>query len=276
MVQVNSGMNMSLLLLKMGFMGYGNEPPGPSHERHDFLTLTQFAGVMETPFWSVIMVHFGSSCGLSDQKTIRVLIVDDHRITREGLRRIFFSDRSLEVVGEASDGREAVIMTERLAPDVITMDVRMPVMDGVAATRQIKNRYPDAAVMMLSLFDDEKVREAFDAGASGYVLKDSDSEHIISAVHQAHRGEFPLSPVLVNRIFSELPGLLKGQQASTLSKRQLQILRLIAEGHSSSIIAGRIYSSQSTIKREIRQILRILGAFDRAQAVSKAIQMKLI
>jgi DNA-binding NarL/FixJ family response regulator len=112
--------------------------------------------------------------------------------------------------------------------------------------------------------------------ASGYVLKDIDSEDIISAVHQAHNGEYPLSPVLVNRIFSELPRLMKGQQVSTLSKRQLQILTLVAEGRNSKVIAGKIFTSQSTIKREIRQILEFLGVVDRAAAVSKAINLKLI
>jgi DNA-binding NarL/FixJ family response regulator len=209
-------------------------------------------------------------------KTLRVLLVDDHQIAREGLRRMLVSDKSISVVGEAGNGAQAVALTKTLSPDVITMDVRMPVMDGITATRQIKSTFPNTKVIMLSLFAEENVREAFEAGASGFILKESDSESIIEAVHQAKDGLYPMSPLLITHMMTDFPRLLAGQKTGVLSDRQKTILKLISEGLSSGDIALRIFISQSTAKREIRTILQLLEAKDRAQAVSKAVQQELI
>ncbi|AKG54235.1 two-component response regulator [Dehalogenimonas sp. WBC-2] len=214
---------------------------------------------------------------VNTNRCCRVLLVDDHQIAREGLKRILVSDRSIEVVGEAGNGSQAITMAGTLFPDVITMDIRMPGMDGIAATRQIVSQFPSAKVVMLSLFADDHVQEAFEAGASGFILKESDSESIIEAVHQANNGYYPVSPVLIKRIISDFPALLMGQKKDGgLTGRHLEVLRLISEGYNSKQIATMIFTSQSTAKREIRQILQILQAKDRAQAVSKAVQRGII
>jgi len=206
------------------------------------------------------------------EKSLRVLLVDDHQIAREGLKRILVADRSIKVVGEAANGFQAVAMTEKLLPDVVTMDVRMPGMDGIAATKQITRSCPGTRVVMLSLFAEDHIQEAFEAGASGFIMKESDSESIIDALHQAGDGHCPMSPELVNRVMSDFPALLSGQKKNRLlSDRQTEILRLLSEGLNSQQIGDRIFSSQSTAKREIRNILHSLGVSGRAQAVSLAV-----
>jgi len=207
---------------------------------------------------------------------IRVLVVDDHQVVREGLRRMLELQDGIEVVGEASNGEEAITKTMALSPDVITMDLKMPGMDGIAATREIKQRTPDVDILMLTLYAEDYVKEAIEAGASGYLLKDSDCEQITQAIHQVHDGLCPIAPSLTRELVTEFARLSRNSQASILTRRQTDILRLIAEGVSGKEIGTQLFISTSTVKREIRNILSKLRVSDRAQAVSEAIKQSLI
>ncbi len=209
-------------------------------------------------------------------RIIRVLVVDDHQVVREGLRRMLELQDGIQVIGEASSGEEAIIKTLALSPDVITMDLKMPGMDGIAATREIKQRTPDVDVLMLTLYAEDYVKEAIEAGASGYLLKDSDGEQITRAIYQVHDGLCPIAPSLTRELVTEFARLSRSSQASILTRRQTEILTLIAEGVSGKEIGIQLFISTSTVKREIRNILSKLGVSDRAQAVSEAIKQNLI
>ncbi len=209
-------------------------------------------------------------------RIIRVLVVDDHQVVREGLRRMLELQDGIQVVGEASNGEEAIIKTLALSPDVVTMDLKMPGMDGIAATREIKQRIPDVDILMLTLYAEDYVKEAIEAGASGYLLKDSDCEQITTAIHQVHDGLCPIAPSLTRELVTEFAKLSRTSHISILTRRQTEILKLIAEGVSGKEIGNQLFISTSTVKREIRNILSKLGVSDRAQAVSEAIKQNLI
>ncbi len=207
--------------------------------------------------------------------TIKVLIVDDHDVVREGLRRILELDGEIEVIGEARSGEEAITKAVSLVPDIIIMDLKMPGIDGIAATREIKQRLPEVNILVLTLYAEDFVRQAIEAGASGYLLKDSECEQITEAIHQVHAGLSPIAPSLTRGLVAEFAKL--GQNSrSSLTKRQIEILGLIAGGVSGKEIGSRLFISASTVKREIRHIFDKLGVNDRAQAVSEAMKRKLI
>jgi len=208
--------------------------------------------------------------------TIRVLIVDDHQVVREGLRRIVQMDEELEVVGEAKSGEEAITKAVSLLPDVVVMDLKMPGMDGIAATREIKQRLPNTSVLVLTLYAEDFIKQAIEAGASGYLLKDSDTEQITNAIHQVHNGLSPIALSLTRDLVMEFAKLSNSSRSHLLSNRQIEILRLIAEGVSSNEIGEHLFISQSTVKREIRHIFDKLGVSDRSHAVSMAIKKQLI
>lgn len=205
---------------------------------------------------------------------IRVLIVDDHQVVREGLRRILELEEDIRIVGEAATGDEAIAKTVAFSPDVVTMDLKMPGMDGIIATREIKQKVPDVDVLMLTLYAEDFVKEAISAGASGYLLKDSDCDQIVKAIHQVHNGLCPIAPSLTKELVTDFARLSK--QSTILTKRQCEVLRMVAEGMSSDEISNYLYISTSTVKREIRNILAKLNVSDRAQAISEAIRLKLI
>ena len=207
---------------------------------------------------------------------IRVLIVDDHQVVREGLGRMLELERTIRVVGEASDGEEAIAKSMALLPDVITMDLKMPGMDGISATRRIKQQMPQVNILMLTLYAEDFVKEAIEAGASGYLLKDSDCEQVIRAICQVSQGLCPIAPSLTRDLVTELAKLSQNTRSSILTKRQREILKLIADGMKSKEISDRLFISVSTVKREIRDILEKLRVNDRAQAISEAIKLKLI
>jgi DNA-binding NarL/FixJ family response regulator len=217
----------------------------------------------------------GGSQSPSSQK-IRVLIVDDHEIMREGLRRIFERDKDIDVIGEAGSGEEAITLVKKINPDVITMDIKMPGMDGIKATREIRRLVPETKVVMVTLFSDDYVKDSIEAGASGFVLKDSEADVIIESIHQAHEGYYPISPSLTRDIMSQYAQLLTTSREKVLTERQLDILKLISQGLSSKEIGQKLFISPSTAKREINFIIDKLGANDRAEAVSRAIQRRLI
>jgi len=203
-----------------------------------------------------------------------VLLVDDHQVVREGLKRMLEPDKDIKVVGEAVNGEDAISQAELLSPDVILMDIKMPDMDGITATRQLKQKMPDIKVIMLTLY--EYVTEAIEAGASGYILKDASRERLIQAIHDAYKGYSPLAPSLTRQVLTELANLSRVSRDSLLSERQSEILRLIAAGLVSRDIGAKLCISESTVKKELAHIFDKLGVNDRAQAVSEAMKRKLI
>lgn len=207
---------------------------------------------------------------------IKVLIVDDHLVVREGLRRMLSIQKDIHVIGEAMNGEDAIGKAASLRPDVITMDLKMPGMDGITATREIKKQRPDVDVLMLTLYAEDYVREAIEAGASGYLLKDSDVDQIAGAIRQVRQGLCPIAPSLTRELVTEFARLSRNSQSHILTRRQREVLKLVAEGISGKEISNALYVSASTIKREVRAILGRLGVTDRAQAVSEAIKRNLI
>lgn len=214
--------------------------------------------------------------GIPGEGTIKVLIVDDHKVVREGLRRMLDNEAGIKVVGEAGDGEEAIKQSLALNPDVVTMDLKMPGMDGIAATSELKKIKPDVAVIIFTLYADDLVRQAIEGGASGYILKTSDTSDITGAIRDAHNGLCPITPSLTRDLVLEFARLSRGGRSTTLTKRQTEILGFIADGITSKEISERLFISTSTVKREIRQILVRLKVADRAQAVSEALKQKLI
>ena len=207
---------------------------------------------------------------------IKVLLVDDHTVVLEGLRRILGLDPDIEVVSVARNGSEAIAMATSLFPDVIVMDLKMPVMDGVSATRELKARFPNVRILMLTMCGDDLVEKAMEAGASGYLQKDSAPKEIANAVHQVFQGLCPISPSLTRSLMTELAGLRQKGRSLILSTREIEVLKLIAEGKNTSEIGEQLYISLSTVKREVGQIFDKLGVNDRPHAVSEAIRQKLI
>jgi len=212
----------------------------------------------------------------NEARVIRVLLVDDHQVVLEGLRRILELDKGIEVVGGAKSGDEAITKAVLLSPDVIIMDLKMPGMDGITATREIKQKLPDVKILMLTLYREDFVRQAIEAGASGYLLKDSDCEQITKAIHQVYEGLSPIAPSLTRELVTEFAKLSRESRSLILSERQVEILKLIADGMNSAEISRHLFISPSTVKREIRHIFDKLGVNDRPQAVSEAMKRKLI
>jgi len=209
-------------------------------------------------------------------RTIKVLLVDDHEVVLEGLRRILGMDKGIEVIGEAKSGDEAITKAALLSPDVIIMDLKMPGMNGITATSEIKQRLPDAKILVLTLYGEDFVKQAIEAGVSGYLLKDSDCDQITKAVHQVYEGLSPLAPSLTRELITEFAKLSRESRSSMLTERQVEVLRLIADGMRSAEIGSHLFISPSTVKREIRHIFDKLGVNDRSHAVAEAIKRKLI
>lgn len=211
-------------------------------------------------------------------KTIRLMLADDHRMLREGLRRSM-ADQGFDVVGEARDGEEAVRLAEDLLPDVILMDVTMPEMDGVEATRQIKQDRSDVRIVMLTMHADQEVlASAIRAGASGYLVKDCSTEEIASAVRMAASGETALSPQLAASMLDEVRKLDQpaNEEDRVITKREEEVLQLIADGCSTPEVAERLYISQKTVKNHLASIYQKLDARDRTQAVLQAVRMGIV
>jgi DNA-binding NarL/FixJ family response regulator len=197
---------------------------------------------------------------------IRVLIADDQKILREGLRALLGMKEDISVVGEAGDGREACELARQTKPDVVLMDIRMPQMDGVEATKVIKSELPKTAVIMLTTFDDDEyVIKAMTYGASGYLLKDIDSDKLIEAVRDGVNGSIILPGRIAAKITSRLSG--SGGASYDFSERETEIIRLLTAGKSNAEIAKALYLSTGTVKNYVSQIYLKLGVKDRANAV---------
>ncbi|MDX8140597.1 response regulator transcription factor [Lentzea sp. BCCO 10_0061] len=198
---------------------------------------------------------------------ISLLIVDDHPVVRDGLRGMFGADPRFEVVGEAGDGAEAVTVAERLRPDVILMDLRMPGTDGVAAIRELAKRGVPSRVLVLTTYDtDSHVLPAIEAGATGYLLKEAPREELVRAVEAAARGQAVLSPAVATRLL----GQVRKPAPAPLSQRELEVLTLIAQGSTNREAAKRLYISETTVKTHLLHVYAKLGVNDRAAAVAAA------
>jgi DNA-binding NarL/FixJ family response regulator len=204
---------------------------------------------------------------------IRLLIVDDHPVVRDGLRGMLAPDPSLEVVGEASDGAEAIGLVESLQPDVVLMDLRMPGLGGVAAIKALAERGAKARVLVLTTYDsDSDVTPALEAGATGYLLKDAPQEQLVRAIQAAARGESVLAPSVATRLVSQLRVPAK----DSLSERELEVLSLIARGETNRGAAARLFISEATVKTHLLHIYEKLGVNDRAAAVAAAYERGLL
>jgi len=216
-------------------------------------------------------------------KSIRVLIVDDQALFREGVRTILSIQDDIEVIGEASNGEEALRLAVQHQPDVVLMDLRMPIMDGVTATKRLKSTLPDCKVIVLTTFDDEEsVFDGLRGGAVGYLLKDVNSEKLYEAIRAAARGEYFLLPSITAKVVAEFSRLAPPAHRSDLSlleplsNRELEVLRLIATGASNKEIADTLVIAEGTVKNHVTSILNKMSVRDRAQAVLKAKEYGLI
>jgi DNA-binding NarL/FixJ family response regulator len=209
---------------------------------------------------------------------VRVLLVDDQALFREALATLLAVHEGVEVVGEAGDGDEALRKAAELAPDVVLMDLRMPVLDGIGATRRLRVEQPEVRVIALTTFDDdEDVFAALRAGAVGYLLKDVSSARLVEAVHAAARGESVLQPSVAAKVvarFAQLPDAAPEPRPQPLvvplSDRELDVLRLLADGRSNREIAGELFLAEGTVKNHVTNVLAKLGARDRTQAALRA------
>lgn len=216
----------------------------------------------------------------SVQRAIRVLLVDDHAVVRKGLRALLEHESRVEVVGEAEDGEQAFRAAERLRPDVVLMDLEMPVVGGIEATRRITAAHPELKVVVLtSHASEEDVFPALKAGAIGYLLKHSAPEEVLQAIQQAYLGETVLHPVIARMVLQELHRPAHSNTAVTtdpLSERELDVLRLIARGMSNQEIAGTLVVGEATVRSHVSSILRKLQLASRTQAALYALREGLV
>ena len=213
----------------------------------------------------------------------KVLIVDDHRVVREGLSAILKSKENIDVLGEAQDGQEAVEKARSLLPDVILMDVSMPKMTGVEATRIIKREFPHIGIIALTMYEEQQyIFDLVRAGATGYLLKDSDSDQIVKAIQSVYRGDSLIHPAVASKILAEFSLLAqkKGKKSGwvehDLTDREITVLRLVADGKTNKEIANSLDLSEKTVKNHVRNIFHKLQVYDRTQAAILAIRKGLI
>src|SRR3954463_2378143 len=217
------------------------------------------------------------------QDAIRVLICDDHSLFRRGLIMVLESEEGIEVVAEAEDGEEAIRKAEEAAPDVVLMDVRMPRMSGIEATRSIAEAVPTAKILMLTVSDEEEdLYEAVKAGATGYLLKEISIEEVANAIRAVVTGQSLISPSMASKLLNEFNTLVKRAEekqqfpAPRLTDRELEVLKLVAQGMSNREIAEHLYISENTVKNHVRNILEKLHLHSRMEAVVYAVREKLL
>jgi DNA-binding NarL/FixJ family response regulator len=212
---------------------------------------------------------------------VRVLLVDDDDLMRAGLRSVLSSDETIEVVGEAGDGRLALSSVRELRPDLVLMDIRMPDLDGISATREVLRVAPDVKVVVLTTFEeDDYIFDALNAGASGFLLKRTKPEELISAIHAVADGDSLLSPSVTRRVIDRMATQavsgLSGARLEQLTPREREVLELVGRGLSNREIADTFVIEESTVKTHVKRILMKLGLRDRVQAVIFAYETGLI
>jgi DNA-binding NarL/FixJ family response regulator len=207
---------------------------------------------------------------VSEKKTIKVLIVDDQSLVRQGMASLLAVEEDLEVIGQAENGEEAILKATQLSPDVILMDVRMPVADGILATSRIRDSHPNIRVIVLTTFDDEDyIIRALQVGAAGYLLKDTPSEQLAQAVRAVYQGHAWLGPTVATKVVSRLQSVPKTNRVNynkLLTTRELEVLRLIGKGKSNREIANALCITEGTVKNHVTRVLTQIGARDRTQA----------
>ncbi|CAA9436897.1 MAG: hypothetical protein AVDCRST_MAG03-3677 [uncultured Rubrobacteraceae bacterium] len=225
--------------------------------------------------------------GLNEGRTTtRLVIVDDHDLAREGIKDMLLDETDIEVVGEAANGREALLVCSRTRPDMLLMDVRMPEMDGLAATSEIKKRYPETSVLMVTMHENpDYLLEALKAGAAGYVLKDAPQEEVVEAVRRVREGESSLDSELAARLLRRLAAgegakgprrPAGGPSSGQLTPREFEVLRLMKRGLTNRQIAEELVISLGTAKNHVEHIIAKLGTSDRTQAVVKALELGIL
>lgn len=211
--------------------------------------------------------------------TIRLLLVDDQRLMRDGLRTLLELEPDLQVVGEAENGEAALELYPQVSPDVVLMDIRMPVMDGVEATSRLREKWPEARVIILTTFDDDEyIFEGLRAGAVGYLLKDVSSGELADAIRTVAAGGSMIEPSVARKVLAEFARLAAPappKLVDPLSEREREILRLVSQGLTNKEIAAKLYLAEGTVKNYVTSILQKIGVRDRTQAALRAREMGL-
>ena len=217
------------------------------------------------------------------EDAVSVLIVDDHALFRRGLQMVLEGEADIDVVGEASDGQEAVERAERTSPDVVLMDVRMPKRSGIEATRAIKDMLPSTKILMLTISDEEAdLYEAIKAGASGYLLKEISIDEVANAVRAVQQGQSLISPSMASKLLTEFAAMVKRRDERSqvpgprLTERELEVLKLVAKGMNNRDIGAELFISENTVKNHVRNILEKLHLHSRMEAVVYAVREKLL
>jgi DNA-binding NarL/FixJ family response regulator len=215
-----------------------------------------------------------------DRTTLSVVIADDQLLLRAGFRKLLDGEDGISVVGDAADGHEAVQLVEQLRPDVVLMDIRMPVLDGIEATRRISERYPDTAVLVLTTYDlDEYVFAALDAGAAGFLLKDCPPGELTSAIRVVARGDALIAPSITRRLIAEFAGRASRgglRELPPISQREEEVLVGVARGLSNSELAAQLFIGEATVKSHVSSLLTKLDCRDRVQLVVAAYEAGLV
>lgn len=209
---------------------------------------------------------------------VKVMIVDDHNLVREGLKAVFDQGEEVDVVGEAASGEEAIEMVDKLRPDVILMDISMPGMNGIQATKAIRDSHPEAKIVILTMLDQEGyVYEAIKAGATGYMLKSTSSDELVNAIQTVNEGKALLHPDATAQLLKEFVQLAENKAKDYgLSNREMEVLQLLSEGKTNKEIAKALWISEQTVKTHVAHIFDKLGTSDRTETVARALRSGLV